>query len=169
MATWDKLPQETAKAYAAFQIYLSLSVFGQDGERRSLENTAKKLGLRSTTSVERWSAKYDWVERAKAYDAYMGTTSITVKETALAEYQQAVVSSLSAQLVVLNNILDKTLADMLEGVKLGVPIDTKDLARIVRSVRDKDDLARRLGGMPTNYVTERADETEDEDTIFLIG
>ena len=56
------LPKETAKAFAAFKVYAEL------GPERSIAKTGERLGKNRVT-LEEWSAKNDWIERAKAYDA----------------------------------------------------------------------------------------------------
>lgn len=59
---WERRENESAQAYEAFVAYLN---FGAD---RSVRAVGQKLG-KSRALLERWSAAYDWVARAKAYDA----------------------------------------------------------------------------------------------------
>ncbi len=60
---WRRQPGETAKAYEAFKIYRDLGMVDRSqvkvGER----------GGKSRVQIERWSARYGWVERVRAYDA----------------------------------------------------------------------------------------------------
>lgn len=58
---WDKLPTETNKAYTAFTIYL------QFGVQRSLAKVAQHLN-KSKRNIEKWSIKYNWVERVTQFD-----------------------------------------------------------------------------------------------------
>lgn len=58
---YDRLPNETDKAWRAFSLFLDL------GNTRELSKVAKKLSI-SIQSVFRWSKKYNWNERAVAYD-----------------------------------------------------------------------------------------------------
>lgn len=161
---WERLPGETNKAYRAFQVYLMLPIAGDIDERRSLKNTAARLGLASTTGVADWSAKYDWVARATAYDEYNGAKAIDLRETGLVELQQAVITSLGAQIALLNGLIEKKLA---EASRDNLPLrDVKMLAEIIEK---KDNLARRLAGLPTQYTTERAEDLSDEDTVYIIG
>ncbi|HWV98535.1 MAG TPA: hypothetical protein VNZ64_02465 [Candidatus Acidoferrum sp.] len=60
---FEQQPNESAKAFAAFSLYLSI------GPERSLAAVGKKLG-KSGTVIERWSAKFDWPARVKAHAAY---------------------------------------------------------------------------------------------------
>lgn len=65
MATFpSQLPNESAKAYEAACAYFGM------GADRSQEAVSKKLS-KSRQIIGRWSAFYDWVERAKIYDQAM--------------------------------------------------------------------------------------------------
>src|ERR1043166_2919076 len=55
---------ESNKAFAAFSLYLSL------GPQRSLAAVEQKLA-KSHTIISRWSARWDWMARVKAYGAHM--------------------------------------------------------------------------------------------------
>lgn len=64
MATkaWERRDDEGAKAFDAFTRYLGLPA----GDR-SLAAVGQSLG-KSTPLMERWSARYGWVERVRAWD-----------------------------------------------------------------------------------------------------
>lgn len=70
---WDKLENETDKAYAAFMQYCRMGV------NRSLRKLAKRMkgvqdGDNNSTNYWRqlgkWSSEYNWLERTSAFDAY---------------------------------------------------------------------------------------------------
>ena len=67
--SWDRLEKESPKAYIAFSSYRDL------GPTRSVEkafaalNPGKKRSGRPAEWYV-WSSKFDWVERAEAFDAY---------------------------------------------------------------------------------------------------
>ncbi|HLP78981.1 MAG TPA: hypothetical protein VK327_18935 [Candidatus Paceibacterota bacterium] len=61
---FEQLPRESNKAFAAFKTYLDL------GPDRSHVLVAEKIGV-SKRMVHKWSAKYGWVERVAARDAYI--------------------------------------------------------------------------------------------------
>jgi len=65
---------ESRQAYEALSAYLDL------GPKRSIRAVAQKLH-KSSTLVGRWSRKWKWVERAKAYDAHLGQ----IKQRAIEE------------------------------------------------------------------------------------
>lgn len=58
---WERKKGESSEAYAAFKLYYKM------GDKRSCVKVAKNLG-RSTTLITGWCSKWDWVERARAYD-----------------------------------------------------------------------------------------------------
>jgi len=77
---WDRLPNESTKAYAAFCVYRDL------GTERSLEKAGQMLDKPRTRKwLGEWSAKYKWVERAKAYDDYVEKLKRKEKEKAIKE------------------------------------------------------------------------------------
>jgi hypothetical protein len=59
---WEQRDDETARAYEAFALYRSL------GPERSCARVGQKLG-KSSTIMDRWSARHEWVDRVRAYDA----------------------------------------------------------------------------------------------------
>jgi hypothetical protein len=65
--TFEQLPRETNKAFAAFKAYLDF------GPERSLVTVGDKIG-KHRTQMERWSKKYDWTGRVQAYGAHIAET-----------------------------------------------------------------------------------------------
>jgi hypothetical protein len=59
---WERLPGETAKAFHAFTVYRDLAP-----NDRSHPNAARELG-KHVSLCARWSAMFDWVNRAAAWD-----------------------------------------------------------------------------------------------------
>ena len=59
---WDRLAGESDKAYSAFRAYLEMP-------ERSLTKLARKLNRNGRGQLGNWSAKFNWVERAAAYDS----------------------------------------------------------------------------------------------------
>lgn len=58
---WDCLPKETAVAYEAFMVYCDQEA------NRSLSYVAGLLN-RTLATVERWSLRWNWVQRCHAFD-----------------------------------------------------------------------------------------------------
>ncbi len=61
---FEQQPRESAKAFAAFSLYLSL------GAERSTREVGKRLG-KSEGLIERWAAKFDWRSRVAAHAAHL--------------------------------------------------------------------------------------------------
>jgi hypothetical protein len=59
---WERLPGELGRAYAVFRSYRDLPV----ADRR-LETVAEQAGV-SPRQVRAWAARWDWRERADAWD-----------------------------------------------------------------------------------------------------
>lgn len=60
-APWDRMLEETPKAYAAF------CVFRDQGVQRSYVGTARALG-KHESQIRRWAGPFRWKERAHAWD-----------------------------------------------------------------------------------------------------
>jgi len=76
---WEKLSNETTKAYAAFCIYRDL------GSERSIDKVLAVTGKRNRSSLIKWSSKYNWVERVQAYDQYLEELKRKEQEQAIIE------------------------------------------------------------------------------------
>ena len=77
---WERQPGESTKAYAAFCVYRDL------GTERSLEKAGQTLDKPRTRKwLGEWSAKYNWLERAMAYDDYLERKKREEKEKAILE------------------------------------------------------------------------------------
>ncbi|HEX7569526.1 MAG TPA: hypothetical protein VF492_03385 [Verrucomicrobiae bacterium] len=61
---FEQQPKESAKAFAAFSLYLNL------GAERSLAAVAQKLS-KSEQLLKRWSAKFAWTDRVAAHGAHL--------------------------------------------------------------------------------------------------
>lgn len=166
---WERRPNETPKQYAAFQVYYQLDPYGEPGNRRTVSAVCEKLKLKSDSRALFWSRQNDWVERAAAYDASMANRSIEIRETELVEYQQAVIASLSTQLVMLNQIIEKSMKTIHDNIDEG-KVDLAAVKRLAEVIRVKDDLARRVGHMPTQYTSDQADDDDDfGERTYVIG
>jgi len=58
---WQRMPQESAKAYAAFSKYRDMA------ERRTMARVAEMSGC-SSQNVERWARRWAWTQRTYEYD-----------------------------------------------------------------------------------------------------
>ena len=78
---WERQPYESSKAYAAFCIYRDL------GTERSLDKALAAANKKPTNRRHwaRWMGKYNWLERARAYDDYLERKKREEKEKAILE------------------------------------------------------------------------------------
>jgi hypothetical protein len=60
---WQRQPEESPKAYAAFRVFLEL------GERRTVVGAARQLG-KAESLIRGWAARYDWCRRAWQWDQH---------------------------------------------------------------------------------------------------
>jgi transposase-like protein len=72
----EQLPDESPKAFAAFRAYAEL------GAKRSTTAVARTLS-RSAPLIRRWSARYQWVKRAAAFDAGLERVASAAEEKEL--------------------------------------------------------------------------------------
>ena len=72
---FEQQPRESAKAFAAFSLYLSL------GAERSTAAVAKELA-KSEQLVRRWSAKFGWTDRVAAHGAHLAIVEREAVEAA---------------------------------------------------------------------------------------
>ena len=72
---FEKQPRESAKAFAAFSLYLSL------GAERSTREVGKQLG-KSEGLIERWAAKFDWQSRVAAHATHLAVVEREAIEAA---------------------------------------------------------------------------------------
>jgi hypothetical protein len=61
---FEQQPRESAKAFAAFSLYLNM------GAERSTREVGKQLG-KSEGLIERWAGKFDWRSRVAAHSAHL--------------------------------------------------------------------------------------------------
>jgi hypothetical protein len=61
---WLRQPGESEKAFAAFNCYLEL------GDGRTISAVGQKQG-KSRSQIDGWRGKFEWKERAAAYDNYL--------------------------------------------------------------------------------------------------
>jgi len=77
---WERLPDESSKAYQAFCEYRDM------GADRSIRKLAQARGKPTSTKwLCHWSAKHNWVERARAYDDYLEQEKRKEQEKAILE------------------------------------------------------------------------------------
>jgi hypothetical protein len=164
---WTRLEDETDKAYRAFCIYRDA---GPD--KRTHEYVREELGKASgyTRWLEEWSSKYDWVDRASAYDDHL-------EEQRRQEYEEEMTSGLAhagarvRKLKDLHDRLEDELEENLwtEDVKIGpqgaqVRIKQYNTALVRDYLRSLKHIAKEVGGRKKQIDVS---DTDDQVTFVL--
>jgi hypothetical protein len=79
LSPWDKLPEETSRAYEAFCEYRDMGV-----GKRSVPKMAAALGV-NTSFITVWRQKFGWVARVEAWDAYQQRLADEAHDLAMQE------------------------------------------------------------------------------------
>lgn len=146
---FEQQPNESAKAFAAFSLYLSL------GNERSLEAVSRKLG-KCKALMERWSKRHRWVARTDAYVRYLAkveadaqTALVRQKAVEWGQRQQTIREeewALHDELIRVGREALKRFYEKGKGATLG------DVARLL-------DLASKLGRLSTGLATDKTEVT----------
>lgn len=169
LRVWDRQPIDTDKSYAAFTAFLEMPIYGGEDDKRTLKNLAKRLGYASPKQVGEWSAEHNWTERIAAYDAYMGSKAISLREGSLDEVRSAHLGRVMTQTAVISSIIEKRLNQLVEALERGEPVDTMDIKRLTDTVDNVDVIVRRATGQPTTFTSSQGQEIEYEKQTYIIG
>jgi hypothetical protein len=151
-AIFEQQPKESAKAFAAFALYLSL------GPERSIRAVGEKLG-KNEGLIERWSARHDWASRVQAHTAHLAvvereaTEALTRTKAAQwltrREEHREDEWALRSELITASRKVLKRFTEENRGATLG------DVARAL-------DLASKLGRLATGMATDRTEVTGED-------
>ena len=156
---WQRLPTDTSdKAFAAFVIYRGL------GSDRTYEKVREALDLRPASHglIQEWSTKYNWRERARAYDDYLAQVKVDAEVDVIKEMAERHARIAGKMLSAVEAGLDGV--PMGDGTIKVVRPGSRDLHGWVKTAAD---LERLTQGQPTEIgktevgVTERADPLAD--------
>ncbi len=149
---FEQQPRESAKAFAAFSVYLNL------GPERSLAVVARQLA-KSEQLLKRWSARYDWPARVQAHAAHLATVEREAQEvmtrTRAAEWIQRREDhrqeewDLRGELIVAGRAVLTRFKDGAKGATLG------DVARAL-------ELASKLGRLASGMATDKTEVTGED-------
>ncbi len=168
---WDKLDNETPKAYTAFSMWLLLSDIDLDPkEHRTINNLTRKMGYSDSKMLREWRKKYNWDQRTKVYDMAVGAKIVDKGIASLDTYKRFVLQKTSDTLAEIFTLLREQLRIQRDKSVRGEEISLKDLQIMVNIFEKIDTSARRLAGLPTNFTAVQATSTIDKDEeVFIIG
>ena len=167
---WDKLPNESHKAYMVFCAYRDMGIY------RSIKKTCAKLGRQPNykTWLSEWSVKYNWVERVEAYDHYIANRDKNLYEARILHRRNSLLEDeLLMMLKLKDHILkvfelskdmplgSKTVMNYTRDEKGGISTNTitsskhvEFLSNIERKIEQFSRLGRRALRLPTEYTEE---------------
>jgi hypothetical protein len=142
---WARQDGESNAAFAAFQTYRGL------GPKRSLRRVAEDLHLKSLSRIERWSASWQWVQRAQAWDNELDRISRESQRESIKEMKERhikLAKALQAKAVDKLNELDGprklTATQMLQAIDLAVKIERQAMSEIVEERQSEAPEAGRI-------------------------
>jgi hypothetical protein len=156
---WERLSDESAKAFQAFAAYRDLPV-----EERSLSTVSEQL-RKSKSLCARWSAQFRWVERAAAWDSHQDErrrTRLAAEREKMIERQlqhnRIASQALMAPLLALAK-LSQTKADAFAGAPaLGLAKAATFAARALPRIHEDE-----------RQLTSTADETSESRPLRIVG
>ncbi|MBI5385074.1 MAG: hypothetical protein HZA90_10350 [Verrucomicrobia bacterium] len=147
---YERQANESAKAFEAFTTYAN------QGATRSLVAVGQALG-KSGSLIERWSRRYQWVERAWTYDARMARVKHEAEEAQMraesAEWKRREKEQREKEWRVSNACIqagEEALKRFYENARRGATLG--DVSRIF-------EVGSKLGRLATGLATERTELT----------
>ncbi len=164
MNPWDRQEKETAKAYAAFQAYLSLAPKDRSVaaayalERGDGEATERR---RPPGYYERWATKWDWKERAAQFDEHQFSERWAVVEDTYKEAQLEAADLLRDTVLSLREDLKRDYMQPKEKISL-----INSLRELLKGIAGGDDVIESItvsfgSGMPPRPKPEVSPATEN--------
>jgi hypothetical protein len=80
---WEQQNKESTQAFAAFREYRDTPP-----EDRSIRAVAQKMGYKNPSPLLRWSSKYSWVDRARAYDMELDRRILEAQRRSITEMKE---------------------------------------------------------------------------------
>jgi hypothetical protein len=189
---WEQLDGESPQAYSAFRQYIDLhpkerSLFAVTEiiwPKRLTEPMRRKRKPHRT--IETWSSRYEWVRRAKEYDAYLARVAVmdnTVKMREMADRQATLAMAIQDKLITYVNEhmnpeeLSPNVVARLLDVSSGLELRARDLLITVKEPGTAEDVERleemsvveaamRIASLFQGARAHRGRLTKDDDDSF---
>ena len=144
---WERQPDEGLKPYDAFCIYRDMET-----QQRSVRKVGEQLG-KSLTLVGRWSSKFSWVERAKAWDDEQDRRARDAQITEIKEMRKKHVKIAEAMLVKAAKALARLPEDEINAMDISRMVDTASKLERISRGDTGEVIETRDGGKATPAVT----------------
>lgn len=145
---WDRLPNESPKAYERFQHYLEVQNYKAVSERFGIDYSA----------IRDQAVRYKWRERTTAYNEYRRKNRLEVRSVDLTTAQQTAVNE---ELIIAAGMMQQVVRALNDAKRNG--IDVKDLKTLVDTFNTLTDIQRRALGLPVK-VASTTNKTPLKDT-----
>lgn len=111
---WERWPNETDTAYDRFMAYLKM------GADRSMPKVVEKYGMKKSyrAQLQRWSSKYGWVDRCKAYDEHIALQHVDNQEIIQKKTRSKVLARMDTLVDTLYKIAESDSHDRMDAIKL---------------------------------------------------
>ena len=154
---------ESNRAFDAFKIYLDL------GPKRSLAAVGRQLG-KNRTSFYRWSTKFDWPARVRAYTAHVALVERQTVEAAATRNGVDWAKRQEQQREEEWQTRTEALALAREAIARWKTPDEKGRLRCgsLEGIARLLDLASKLGRMSSGLSLEQDDKSAEEDAALMI-
>lgn len=164
---WNKMPGESAKAYAAFLSYKSISTRDRS-LRKAVINHYGSLTSSKLRQYQHWSARNMWVDRSSAWDEYVSKQQDEAQLAAIKEMQASHINvakgliSLAVKRLKTMDPLELAASDVLRYIAEGVKIQRVTLG-------EPDTIQENLSSGETTEVaiTELSDEELIKKVLLL--
>lgn len=172
MDIWEKQPNESAKSYLWFCKYRDM---GSDRTLAKVKTECKKTEGKYNSMLERWSSKFNWVERAEAYDLYLERLKRKQREEDLkkmndrhAKYALLMQTTLVNRL---QSIDPNTIrpADIPKWLEIAVKIErsAKDGLAYEQSVLENEKLKAEIEKLKTEIKQRKFSTGDDEEAVSV--
>jgi transposase-like protein len=151
---YHQLEKETAVAFAAFSEYVQMGVDRTKGA------VATRLN-KNPPQIYNWAAKYNWNERARAYDRDVFDTEMQLRRGEIAERQVEILDAGYHDYIVLLEKWRKQYGDD------KVPTTSKELKEAANSRLAIENLGRKAAGLPNTYLQQNIETKVDNEPIKL--
>lgn len=86
--SWERLPEETSKAWAAFLVYRDMLPGDRSLDAAYRKRYAKEPHIRATKTFRAWAKQHDWPGRVEAWDRHLDDIERAATERERVEWRE---------------------------------------------------------------------------------